>query len=54
MVWEGWHREVPPYPDQSAICNALHTAKFERELIVERTRAGIAAARARGRSGGRS
>ena len=28
-------------------------AEFERELIVERTRAGIAAARARGRSGGR-
>ncbi len=28
-------------------------AQFERELIVERTRAGMAAARARGRSGGR-
>jgi DNA invertase Pin-like site-specific DNA recombinase len=28
-------------------------AEFERELISERTRAGIAAARARGRSGGR-
>jgi hypothetical protein len=28
-------------------------AEFERELIVERTRAGMAAARARGRSGGR-
>jgi DNA invertase Pin-like site-specific DNA recombinase len=28
-------------------------AEFERELIAERTRAGIAAARARGRSGGR-
>jgi DNA invertase Pin-like site-specific DNA recombinase len=28
-------------------------AEFERELIVERTRAGIAAARARGRNGGR-
>ena len=28
-------------------------AEFERELIVERTRAGLAAARARGRSGGR-
>ena len=28
-------------------------AEFERELIVERTRAGIAAARARGRHGGR-
>ena len=29
-------------------------AEFERELIVERTRAGLAAARARGRLGGRS
>lgn len=28
-------------------------AEFERELIIERTRAGLAAARARGRSGGR-
>ena len=28
-------------------------AEFERELIAERTRAGLAAARARGRSGGR-
>lgn len=28
-------------------------AEFERELIVDRTRAGLAAARARGRSGGR-
>jgi DNA invertase Pin-like site-specific DNA recombinase len=29
----------------------VHTAEFERELIVERTKAGIAAAR--GRNGGR-
>ena len=28
-------------------------AEFERELIVERTKAGLASARARGRSGGR-
>ena len=28
-------------------------AEFERELIVERTKAGLAAARARGRLGGR-
>ncbi len=28
-------------------------AEFERELIAERTRAGLAAARARGRNGGR-
>jgi len=31
----------------------LSIAEFERELIVERTRAGMASARARGRSGGR-
>ena len=30
-----------------------HPAEFERELISERTRAGLAAARARGRKGGR-
>lgn len=29
-------------------------AEFERELIAERTRAGLAAVRARGRKGGRS
>jgi DNA invertase Pin-like site-specific DNA recombinase len=29
-------------------------AKFEREIIRERTKAGLAAAKARGRSGGRS
>jgi DNA invertase Pin-like site-specific DNA recombinase len=34
-----------------AVFGAL--AEFERELIVERTKAGLAAARARGRSGGR-
>jgi len=28
-------------------------AEFERQLIVERTQAGLAAARARGRNGGR-
>ena len=28
-------------------------AEFERELIIERTRAGLASARARGRNGGR-
>lgn len=28
-------------------------AEFERDLIIDRTRAGLAAARARGRSGGR-
>ena len=33
---------------------ALALAEFERELIVERTNAGLAAARARGRVGGRA
>jgi hypothetical protein len=37
----------------SAVCGAPHTAEFERELIVERTKAGLASARARGRNGGR-
>jgi len=36
-----------------AYCGELQYAEFERELIVERTRAGLAAARARGRRGGR-
>ena len=31
----------------------MHLAQFERRLIQERTRAGLAAARARGRLGGR-
>ena len=37
----------------STICGAPHTAQFERDLIQERTRAGLAAAAARGRKGGR-
>jgi len=37
----------------SAICGAPHIAQFERDLIQERTRAGLAAAAARGRTGGR-
>jgi hypothetical protein len=37
----------------SALCGAPHKAEFERELIVERTKAGLASARARGRNGGR-
>ena len=27
MVWEGWHREVSPYPDQFRLCRALHKRK---------------------------
>ena len=37
----------------SAICGAPHIAEFERNLIGERTQAGLSAARARGRKGGR-
>ena len=37
----------------SALCGAPHNAEFERNLIQERTQAGLAAARARGRNGGR-
>jgi hypothetical protein len=37
----------------SAVCGAPHTGQFERDLIRERTRAGLAAATARGRPGGR-
>jgi hypothetical protein len=37
----------------SAVCGAPHTAEFERSLIQERVQAGLAAARRRGRRGGR-
>jgi len=37
----------------SAICGAPHTAEFERELIRERTTAGMKAAKRRGRHVGR-
>jgi DNA invertase Pin-like site-specific DNA recombinase len=35
------------------VCNAPHKGQFERDLIQERTRAGLTAAAARGRKGGR-
>ncbi len=35
------------------LCSAPHKAEFERELIAERTHAGLVAARARERRGGR-
>ncbi len=38
---------------QWPVCGAPHTGQFERDLIGERTRAGLAAAAARGRKGGR-
>jgi hypothetical protein len=37
----------------SEVCGAPHTAEFERDLIVEPTKAGLASARAWGRDGGR-
>jgi DNA invertase Pin-like site-specific DNA recombinase len=37
----------------SPVCGSPHTAEFERDLIRERTGAGLAAAAARGRKGGR-
>jgi hypothetical protein len=37
----------------SSVCGAPHIAEFERELIRERTIAGLSSARARGRNGGR-
>ena len=37
----------------SALCGASHKAEFERSLIREHTRAGLAAARRAGRTGGR-
>jgi hypothetical protein len=36
----------------SSLRGAPHNAQFERALIVERTKAGLAAARAQGRVGG--
>ena len=36
----------------SAFCGAPQNAEFERDLISERTKAGLASARARGRKGG--
>ena len=35
------------------LCGAPHKAEFERALVRERTQAGLDAARARGRKGGR-
>ena len=43
----------PRYMVQAAAAIFAALAEFERELIIERTHAGLASARARGRSGGR-
>jgi DNA invertase Pin-like site-specific DNA recombinase len=47
--------ENPSHPSHNALtCDFnFRSPEFERELIVERTRDGLAAARARGRKGGR-
>jgi len=37
----------------SAVCGALHTGQFERDLMRERTRVGLAAAAASGNKSGR-
>ena len=44
---------ITAHSASSALCGALHKAEFERAMIRERTSAGIAAARAEGRVGGR-
>ncbi len=38
---------------QCPVCGAPHTGQFERDLIGERTRAGLTAAAVRGRKSGR-
>lgn len=40
-------------PGRSGLSRNRSYAEFERELIIERTMAGLASARARGRNGGR-
>ena len=44
---------IIPRSALSAFCGAPQNAEFERNLIRERTLAGLKAARARGRNGGR-
>jgi DNA invertase Pin-like site-specific DNA recombinase len=44
---------ITAHSASSALCGAPHNAEFERAMIRERTSAGIAAARAEGRVGGR-
>src|SRR5690242_10543561 len=44
---------ITAHSASSALCGAPHKAQFERSLIQERVQAGLAAARRRGRHGGR-
>ncbi len=44
---------APPSKKRSSVCGAPHTAQFERDLIQERTRAGLTAAAVRSRKSGR-
>src|SRR6202035_3831441 len=48
-----WVRSRIRLRSNSALCGASHNAEFERAMIRERTSAGLAAARAEARVGGR-
>jgi DNA-binding NarL/FixJ family response regulator len=49
----GERLRITTHSASSALCGAPHKAEFERDLIQERIRSGIAAAKARGKRLGR-